>query len=244
MATDVVLITGASGGIGGAVARAFSHTADTVILGYHTNRKAAKALEEELAQNGCTVKAMPLDVSRSEQVDRLFETVENKYGAITTLVNCAGTAQQKMFCDITEKDWDGMFEVHVKGTFLCCKRALGNMVRQKSGSIVNLSSIWGEVGASCEVHYSAAKAAVIGLTKALAKEVGPSGVRVNCIAPGAVDTAMMQDFTDSEKAGICDHVSLGRLADPKEIADVIMFLSSGAASYITGQVISADGGWL
>lgn len=239
-----VLITGASGGIGAAMAETFAAAGDRVALHWHAHPQKAQELCVSLKQKGYEVLDIGADVANREQVDAMFDEVEKNFGAVNVLVNNAGIAQQKMFCDITENEWDRMFDVHVKGAFNCSQRALSNMVRSKSGCIINISSMWGQVGASCEVHYSAAKAAVIGMTKALAKELGPSGVRVNCIAPGVVDTAMMKGFSREEKAELSDEIPLGRFALPSEIADLAVFLSSDNAGYITGQVLAPNGGFV
>ena len=239
-----VLITGASGGIGNATALAFARRGFAVGLGYHNGKKRAQALYSQLSQEGLDAVLCPGNVRTAEGVQAMFAAVEQAFGPVDVLVNCAGHAQQKLFTELEEEDWDTMFEVHAKGAFLCCKRALPSMIRAKRGNIINVSSMWGQVGASCEVHYSAAKAAVIGLTKALAKEVGPSGIRVNCVAPGAIDTAMMADFDDGDKEALCAEVPLGRLGAAENVAGNIVFLASDDAAYLTGQVLAPNGGFV
>lgn len=239
-----VLITGASGGIGSAAARAFAAAGDRVALCAHGHPERAAALCEELRTAGGEALALAGDVASAADAEAFFTAAEAAHGPVEVLVNAAGFARQKMFCDITEAEWQRMFDVHVKGAFLCCRRALPAMIRAKKGAIVNISSMWGQVGASCEVDYSAAKAAVIGLSRALAREVGPSGVRVNCVAPGAVDTAMMEGFTAEDRASLCDETPLGRLGTAEEIAGAIFFLASDAASFITGQVLAPNGGFV
>lgn len=160
----------------------------------------------------------------------------------TQLVNNAGIAQQKLFTDITEGNFNKMISVNLTGTFLCSQAVLPSMIHYKSGQIVNISSIWGITGAPCEVHYSAAKAGVIGLTKALAKEVAPSGIQVNCIAPGLIETRMNNNIPADELSKFVDEIPLGRMGDPSEVAELIYFLCSESSDYITGQVISQDGG--
>lgn len=239
-----VLVTGASGGIGGAVARAFADGGDRVALCAHSRPERAEALARQLRGEGREAISLAGDITNAAQVEEMFAAAEGAHGPAEVLVNAAGIARQKMFCDITEEEWDDMFAVHVKGSFLCSKRALPAMVREKAGSIVNIASMWGQVGASCEVDYSAAKAAVIGMTKALAKEVGPSGVRVNCVSPGAIETDMMADFSAADKAALCGETPLGRLGTPEEVAAAVVFLASPGAAFITGQVLAPNGGFV
>ncbi|MDR0314491.1 MAG: SDR family oxidoreductase, partial [Oscillospiraceae bacterium] len=161
---------------------------------------------------------------------------------IDTLINNAGISQQKLFCDIRTDEFDEMFRVNVRGVFNCCKAVLPSMIRNKSGNIINISSIWGQEGASCEVHYSAAKAAVIGMTKALAKEVGPSGVRVNCICPGVIDTEMNEVLSNETINELKEQTPLGVIGKPEDIAKAALFLSGDDSSFITGQIIGVNGG--
>ena len=170
--------------------------------------------------------------------------VRGALGEPDILVNNAGIAAQKLFTDVTADEWDEMMAVHVRGAFLCCRAALPHMIRQKWGRIINIASMWGQVGASCEVPYSAAKAALIGLTKALAKEEGPSGVTVNCIAPGAVDTDMMAGFSAQDREALCEETPLCRLGTPQDIAAAAAFLASEQAGFITGQVLGVNGGFV
>ena len=185
------------------------------------------------------------DVSDAAQVKKMFEYIEGSFGAgVDILINNAGIAQQKLFTDLTEEDWDRMFDVDVKGVFHCCQCALPRMIRRQQGKIINISSMWGQVGASCEVHYSAAKAAVIGLTKALAKELGPSQIQVNCIAPGVIDTDMNAAFDEETMQSLKDETPLGRLGTPKDIAKAALFLASEQSEFITGQVLGVSGGMI
>lgn len=237
-----VLITGASRGIGAATARLFAQKGWAVAVNYRNSRDAAEELVSEIRKNGGTALAIPADVGDPEQVEALFRTAEWELGQIEALVNNAGIAQQKLFTDLTDQDWDELFRVDVKGVFLCCRRALPAMIRRHRGVIVNISSMWGQVGASCEVHYSAAKAAVIGLTRALAKEVGPSGIRVNCIAPGVIQTEMNGNLTPETLEALKEETPLELLGDPADVAKAAWFLTSEDSAFITGQVLGVNGG--
>lgn len=238
MGGNVALVTGASRGIGAAIARVLAREGWTVAVHYQTGRAEAEALAAELG--GCAVCA---DVSDSGQVAAMEEAVRRELGPISLLINNAGIAQQKLFTDLTDADWDRMFAVDVRGVFLCCRAVLPEMIRRKQGNIVNISSVWGVVGASCEVHYSAAKAAVIGLTKALAKEVAPSGIRVNCVAPGVIATGMNAAFSAETMDALQEETPLGRIGRPEDVAEAVAWLASERASFITGQILGVDGGF-
>ncbi len=234
-----VLITGASGGIGAATARLFAEKGCRVALHYHQSEEIARALERELGKNAFAVSA---DVSDSAQVKAMFQAVQKRFGGIDVLVNNAGIAEFSLFTEITDERWRRMFAVNADGCFYCCREVLPYMIAEKSGAIVNISSIWGITGGSCEVHYSAAKAAVIGLTKALAKEVGPSGITVNCIAPGMINTKMNRGLSDEDIAGLLDETPLQKLGTPLEIAKTALFLAE--SEFITGQILSPNGGFV
>lgn len=237
---ETALVTGASGGIGRAVARRLARGGYRVMLGYHRNEKGALSILEELrrAYGREAAEMMRADVSDAGEVDGLFRAAGN----VDLLINNAGIAQQKLFTDLTEEDWDRMFAVDVRGVFLCCRRALPYMIHEKRGCIVNVSSMWGQVGASCEAHYSAAKAAVIGLTQALAKELGPSGIRVNCVAPGVIGTEMNAGFAAETMERLREETPLCRIGSPEDIAAACAFLASPDAGFITGQVLGVNGG--
>ena len=241
-----VLITGGAGGIGAALCTGFAREGCAVAVHYHTQKEKAEQLAACLAETyGVKTAAVQADVSRSEDVKRLFDEADSALGSLDILVNNAGTAQQKLFTDITDADWDAMVGTNLSGVFYCCREALRrHMLPNHSGVILNISSMWGQVGASCEVHYSAVKAGVIGLTKALAKEVGLSGVRVNAIAPGVVMTEMMASFDSETLAALREETPLNALGTPGEIADAAVFLCSDRAKFITGQILGVNGGFI
>ncbi len=239
-----VLVTGASRGIGNAIAKKFAQNGFNVVINYNVNRTAAESLEKELAREQCRVMTVKADVSSQEQVFHMVESVNSQFGNIDILVNNAGIAEQRLFTDITTDEWDRMFNINVKGMFHCCKAVLPHMIRNKWGKIVNISSIWGLTGASCEVHYSASKAAVIGLTRALAKEVGPSNIQVNCVAPGVIDTDMNAGLDAQTLDELKEQTPLGVIGTGNDIADTVFFLTSDNSKFITGQVISPNGGFL
>lgn len=239
-----VLITGASRGIGAATARAFAQNGDRVMIHYHKNQALAQALCAALQRAGAQAACVQADVAERAQVQAMLTQTERQFGPVEVLVNNAGIAQQALFTDISEAEWDRMFDVNVKGMFHCIQGVLGPMISQKRGKIVNVSSMWGQIGASCEVSYSAAKAAVIGLTKALAKEVGPSGIQVNCVAPGVIDTDMNAALDASTRALLAEDTPLGVLGTAEDVARAIVFLASPQADFITGQVLGVNGGFV
>ena len=233
-----VLISGGDRGIGAAAARAFYTAGYRVAVLYHTHAEAAAALEKELS--GCTV--VQCDVASRASCELAFHAVEQAMGRVDVLVSNAGIAQQKLFTDITPDEWQHMLDVNLTGAFNLCQLALPGMIRRKNGRILTVSSMWGQTGGSCEVHYSAAKAGLIGLTKALAKEEGPSGITVNCVAPGVIDTDMMASFTAEDKAALAEETPVGRLGTADEVAKLLVFLAGEDAGYITGQVFGVNGG--
>ena len=239
MRDKVVLVTGGSRGIGAAAVRAFARAGCRVALNYCRSSEAAKALAEEFPGQILPVQA---DVADRAQVFAMFDAVEAQWGPVDVLVCNAGIAQQKLFTDITPEEWQRMLDVHLSGAFHCCQRALPGMIRRHWGRILTVSSMWGQVGGSCEVHYSAAKAGLIGLTKALAQEEGPSGITVNCIAPGVVDTDMMAGFGPEDRQALADETPVGRLGTPEEVARTLVFLAGEDAGFITGQVLGVNGG--
>ena len=233
-----VLISGGDRGIGAAAARAFYAAGYRVAVLYHSNAEAAAALEAELP--GITV--VQCDVASRASCELAFRAAEQALGRVDVLVSNAGIAQQKLFTDITPEEWQHMLDVNLTGAFHLCQLALPGMIRRKAGRILTVSSMWGQTGGSCEVHYSAAKAGLIGLTKALAKEEGPSGITVNCVAPGVIETDMMAAFTAEDKAALAEETPVGRLGTADEVAKLLVFLAGEDAGYITGQVFGVNGG--
>lgn len=239
------IVTGASRGIGTACAVALAKSGYNVILGYKESKERAEELAKVIISGyGVSCDAVRCDVSKVEDVKNIVSLAVNQYSSIDVVVNNAGISRQKLFTDITDEDWNDMISTNLTGVFNMCREASRYMINQKSGSIVNISSMWGQVGASCEVHYSAAKAGVIGLTKALAKELAPSNIRVNCICPGVISTDMMKDFSEDDIAALCEETPMGRLGSPKEIADAVSFMCSDRATFITGQVLGVNGGFI
>ena len=242
MDKKTVLITGASRGIGRAAAEIFAAKGFSVILNYNNSEDKALGLTEKLTKLGADILPFRADVADPRQVNRMVMAGEKRFGGIDVLVCNAGRAEQLLFTDITPDQWRDMMAVTVDAAYYCCRAVLPGMIRNKRGKIVLVSSIWGIAGASCEVHYSTAKAALIGMTKALAKELGPSNIQVNCVAPGVIDTDMNRGL-DTEARGMLERETpLGRLGTPREAADSIYFLASEQADFITGQVLSPNGG--
>ncbi len=240
-----VLVTGATGGIGSSIALEFAKCGYNVALHTFSKQGTANHLAAELsAKYGIKTTAVEADISKETDVKAMFDILENDFGKIDILVNNAGVSSVMMLCDTTEAEWDRVMNVNLKGVYLASKYASVNMVHNKWGRIINISSVWGNVGASCEVCYSASKAGVIGFTKALAKELAPSGITVNAISPGLIDTEMNAHLTENDIKKLCDEIPVGRMGKPNEVASLAVFLASENASYITAQNIMVDGGWL
>lgn len=231
----IALVTGGSGGIGSAVCRSLASLGWTVGVGYFRNQAGAEALAEEIG--GFPAYA---DVSKPEEVAAMFAAA----GDVELLVNNAGVAHYGLITDLSYGDWRALMAVNLDGAFLCCRAAAEGMVRRKRGNIVIVSSMWGQVGASCEAAYSASKAGLHGLTKALAKELAPSGIRVNCVAPGVVRTPMLKDFSEEDLENLRLETPLERLGEPEDVAALVSFLASEKSRFMTGQVIGLNGGFV
>ena len=239
-----VIITGASKGIGAAMAILFARKGYNVVIGYNESYQLAKMLSSSLSSQGYNVVPIKVNVANKFETDILIKEAVYKFGSVDVLINNAGVAFNGLITDTEEFDSDRVFDIDLKGVFNCCKSVTPVMVNQKSGRIINISSMWGQVGASCEVAYSAAKAGVIGLTKALAKELAPSGVTVNCIAPGLIDTSMNSNISVEDLNAFVEDIPLGRMGTAEDIAETALFLASEGADYITGQVLGVNGGYV
>ncbi len=239
-----VLITGASRGIGAETARLFAQNGDKVFINYFHSEDAAVSVLNELLLKGFDIHKIKADVSVSSDVKRMFDEISEICGGIDILVNNAGIAQTKLFTDITDDDWNKMLNTNLSSVFYCCRNALPYMIYNKFGRIINISSMWGQIGGSCEVHYSAAKAGIIGLTKALAMEEGLSGITVNCIAPGVIKTDMTSSLSRNDFDSLIEETPTGTLGTPFDVARAIVFLADNASSFITGQVLGINGGFV
>ena len=239
-----VLITGASRGIGAETARIFAQGGDRVFINYSKSENAAASLQKELSECGHYAVSIKADVSSSREVNEMFERISREYGGIDVLVNNAGISQTKLFTDITDDDWNTMISTNLSGVFYCCRAALPYMIRKHHGRIINISSMWGQVGGSCEVHYSAAKAGIIGLTKALAMEEGLSGITVNCIAPGVIATEMNSHLSDQDISALKDETPTGTVGTPSDVAHAVFFLASEASASFTSQTLGVNGGFV
>ena len=240
----VALITGSSRGIGRAEAIKLAHDGYAVCINCVEREDKAQEAVEQLVNGGCEAMWYKADVADAAAVKQMVTEVEKTLGAVTLLVNNAGIAKQCLFQDMTEDYWKRIFDVNLNGAFNTIQAVLPHMLHEHSGCIINTSSIWGQHGASCEVAYSATKHAIIGLTRSLAQELAPTNIRVNCVAPGVIDTDMVQVLGTETLAALAEDTPAGRLGRPEDIAAVVSFLASDAASFITGQVITSDGGFI
>ncbi len=238
----VAIVTGGAKGIGKAIVEELAKSGIKVILNYNNSEVKAIEVKEELCKKGYIVEIYKADVSKPEEVKNLVTFAKNKFGAIDILVNNAGIDKFQLFTDITNEDWHEMISNNLNSVFYMTREVVKDMINNKSGCIINISSIWGMVGASCEVAYSVSKAGIDGLTKSLAKELAPSGIRVNSIAPGAIMTDMNSNLTQEEIEEVNEQIPLGKFGKPEDIAKCAMWLIED--NYTTGQIISPNGGWV
>lgn len=240
-----VLVTGGSRGIGAETAKVFARNGYNVAINYNKSKDAAQRLCDDINDAGGSAEIFGADISDNVQTEKMVDSVIEKFGEIDVLVNNAGIAlSQGLFTDFSDNDAKRIFDTNVFGMMNCSRTVIPHMVRKKSGRIINVSSIWGVCGGSCEVIYSSAKAAVIGFTKALAKELAPSGICVNCVAPGMIDTDMNAHLSKEDIDAFCEDIPLGRVGLPGDVAESILYLASEGANYITGQTIVVDGGMI
>lgn len=244
MENKTVIVTGGARGIGREVTTQLCSKGYNVLINYNKSEQIALDLALSLKEEGRRVEVFKADISKRCEVDNMVEYCMLKFNSVDILINNAGIAQSRLFTDITMDDWKRMIDVNLTGTFNCIQSVLPQMINKKEGKIINISSIWGMVGASCEVHYSAAKAGIIGLTKALAKELGPSNITVNCIAPGVINTEMLSGYSEKEMKELETEIPVKRLGEPSDVANLVTFLASESSSYITGQIISPNGGFV
>ena len=239
--SKVIVVTGGSRGIGAEIVKLLAKCGHKVILNYNKSEECAQNVEKELTKQGKNVDIFKADVSKSEEATKLIQFALNKYGRIDVLINNAGISQSKLFTDITDEEWQNMIVNNLSSAFYCAREAAKNMIHNKQGLIINISSIWGLTGASMEVSYSTTKAGMIGLTKALAKELAPSNIRVNAIAPGIIDTDMVKEYSKNEIKEIENEIPLEKIGTASNIAKCVKWLIED--DYTTGEVISINGGW-
>ncbi len=240
----IALVTGSSRGIGRAIAIRLAKEGYAVCINYIEREDKALETKALIEAEGCRAMIYRADVSKRDEVEAMVAAVKAELGSVSLLVSNAGVAGQSLFQDVSDEMWDRYFGVNVRGAFNCAQAVLPDMLHEKSGCIVTISSMWGLRGASCEVVYSATKAALIGLSKSLAMELAPSGIRVNCVAPGVVDTDMLSALPDDVMGSLADMTPMGRIGRPEDIAGAVAFFASEEASFITGQVLTADGGFI
>jgi len=241
--TKIAIVTGASRGIGSAIAYRLSKEGYAVCINYYQSKAQAEELKNRIISEGGNAIAVYADVACRSEVDEMVSRTKEAFGGVSLLVNNAGIAAYSQFQDLTGETWRRIFAVNVNGAFNACQAVLPDLLHEHAGCIVNISSIWGQNGASCETAYSSTKHAIIGLTRSLAAELAPSGIRVNCVAPGVIRTDMLNTLDKSFLDVLCEQTPMGRLGTAQEIAAVVAFLASEEASFITGQVLTADGGF-
>ncbi len=241
MTNKVIIVTGGSRGIGASIVKLLAEEDYKVILNYNQSEHAAEEIKQELLQQGKKIEIFKADVSKREDARKLIQFAIEKFHKIDVLINNAGIAQEKLFTQITDEDWNKMIQTNLNSVFYCTQEVVPYMLEKQAGSIINISSIWGVTGGSCEVHYSVTKAGIDGMTKALAKELGPSHIRVNSIAPGAIDTDMNKNVTEEEWEEVKREIPLDSIGKAKDVAKCAKWLIED--EYTTGQVISINGGW-
>lgn len=237
----VVVVTGGSRGIGAQIVKTLANENYKVVLNYNNSKEQAEKIQQELLEQGKEIEIIKADVSKREETEKLIQFAINKFNKIDVLINNAGISQEGLFTDVTEEEWKKIINTNLNSVFYCNQQALKYMIPEQQGCIINISSIWGETGASCEVAYSTTKAAINGMTKALAKEVGPSNIRVNAIAPGIIDTDMNRNLTNEELEQIKEQIPLNKIGKALDIAKCVKWLIED--EYTTGQIISINGGW-
>lgn len=237
----IIIVTGASKGIGREIAKELAIKGNTIIANYNKSEKEIKELQQELEKQNIKINIVKADVSKRVEASKVVKYAIEKYGKIDVLINNAGISQIKEFTQITDNDWNNMINTNLNSVFYMSQEACNNMIHNKNGCIINISSIWGITGASCEVHYSVSKAGVDALTKALAKELGPSNIRVNSIAPGIIKTEMNGHLSEEEIQSIEEEIPLEKIGQAKDIERCVEWLIED--KYTTGQVISINGGW-
>lgn len=239
--SKVIIITGASRGIGRAIAERLAKAGNKIIANYNNSKEKAEDLQKNLAKENIEIDIFKADISKREECKKIVEYAINKYGKIDVLINNAGISVWGPFTDLTDDEWQKILQTNLYAAIAMSQETIKYMIKEQNGCIINISSIWGMVGASCEVAYSVTKAGIDGLTKSLAKELGPSNIRVNSIAPGIIETDMTSDFTEDEKKEIIEQIPLGKIGKPEDIAKAAEWLIED--NYTTGQIISPNGGW-
>lgn len=240
----IAIVTGGARGIGREISIQLAKDGYTVIANYNSSKEQAMELEKFSKSNNLSIEVYRADVSKSDQVNKMISDTIEKYKRVDLLVNNAGISLEKLITDTTEDEWDKIFDINLKSVFMCSKAVLKNMIENKSGKIINISSMWGVAGGSYEVAYSATKSGINGFTKALAKEVGPSNINVNAVAPGVIMTDMMKDFSEEDIEALKYETPLMKLGKPSDIANIVSFLASEKADFITGQIINSNGGFV
>ena len=243
MNNKIALVTGGARGIGRAICRTLANDGFKIAINFNNSENEAIALKDELSAV-TEVEIFKCDVSDSNAVKEMFFEISQKMGNVNVLVNNAGVAEQVLFTDITDEMWQRMINTNLSSAFYASRAVLPQMISRKDGVIINISSMWGQVGASCETHYSTSKAGMIGLTKALAKEVGPSGLRVNCICPGTIDTEMNAHLSSEDKECLINDTPLGKIGKCEDVVNTIIFLCEDKSSFITGQILGVNGGYI